>query len=309
MKALVTGATGFLGRRLVARLDRPVVFSRSAARAAGKLAPAGIQVFEWDPMKGPPPLQAFEGVDAVFHLAGDSVADGRWTARKKARIRDSRVVGTRNLVAGLRASATRPKVLISASAVGYYGSRGDEELTEQSRPGSDFLAEVCVEWEREAAAARELGLRVVPIRIGVVLGARGGALAKMLLPFQLGLGSPLGSGRQYMSWIHIDDLVELMLFAAAHPALDEPVNGVAPLAVTNREFTKTLGKVLKRPTFMPAVPGLAMKLLVGEFAEVLLASQRVVPRVALEAGFAYRFVELQPALNDALQPSPTAGAV
>ena len=300
MRALVTGATGFVGRRLLSKLDRPAVLSRNANRAAKELQAFNVQAFDWDPMREQPPPAAFEGVEAVFHLAGDPVAEGRWTEQKKARIRDSRVLGTRNLVAGLRGLAVRPQVLVSASAVGYYGSRGEEELTEKSVPGNDFLANVCIEWEREAAAARELGMRVVPIRIGVVLGPRGGALAKMMTPFSFGLGSPLGTGRQYMPWIHLDDLVELMLFAARHTALDEPVNGVAPRPVTNREFTKTLGRVLRRPTFMPAVPGLAMKLLVGDFAEVLLASQRVVPRVALAAAFTFRFVELEPAIEDVM---------
>jgi uncharacterized protein (TIGR01777 family) len=228
------------------------------------------------------------------------VAEGRWTEQKKARIRDSRIIGTRNLVAGLRGLATKPKTLVSASAVGYYGSRNDQELDEQAPPGSDFLAEVCAGWEREAAAACELGIRVVSIRIGIVLGVGGGALAKMLTPFKLGLGSPLGSGRQYMPWIHIDDLIELVLFAARNPSVSGPMNGVAPRPVTNHEFTKTLGRVLGRPTFMPAVPPLALKVLVGEFGTVLLDSQRAIPRAALQAGFVFRFPELEPALRELL---------
>jgi uncharacterized protein (TIGR01777 family) len=298
MKALVTGATGFVGRRLLVRLPGAIVLSRGAERARADLRPLEVQTFEWNPLAGPPPAAALAGIDAVFHLAGESVAQGRWTAAKKARIRDSREIGTRNLVAGLRGLSERPGVLISASAVGYYGSRGDEELTEQSFPGSDFLADVCQIWEREALAARELGVRVVPIRIGVVLGPEGGALAKMLTPFSLGLGSPLGSGRQYMPWIHVDDLVELMLFAAGDETLRAPVNGVAPTPVTNREFTRALGRALGKPTFMPPIPGWAMKLLFGEFAQVLLASQRVVPRRALAAGFEFRFTDVQEALND-----------
>lgn len=300
MRALVTGATGFVGRRLLAKLGSAVVLSRSAEHAAAGLKPIPVQAFDWNPLSGPPPVAAFAGVDTVFHLAGESVADGRWTAAKKARIRDSRELGTRHLVAALRGLPNRPQVLISASAVGYYGSRGDEELTEQSSAGSDFLAEVCQAWEREALAAGELGMRVVPVRIGVVLGPKGGALAKMMMPFSFGLGSPLGNGNQYMSWIHVDDLVELMLFAAGHESLSGPVNGTAPLPATNREFTQALGRALKRPTFMPPVPGFAMKLLVGEFAEVLLASQRVVPRSALAAGFRFQYTELQAALEDVI---------
>jgi uncharacterized protein (TIGR01777 family) len=300
MRALVTGATGFIGRWLLGKLDQPVVLSRSAARAEKSLASFGVRAFDWEPQSAPPLPAAFDGIDTVFHLAGDSVAKGRWTERKKARIHDSRVIGTQNLVAGLRGLARKPKVLISASAVGYYGSRGDDELDERRPPGDDFLAEVCIGWEREAAAARELGLRVVPIRIGIVLGEKGGALAKMLPPFYLGLGSPLGSGQQYWPWIHIEDLVEMMLFAAREPAIDASLNGVAPHPVTNREFTTTLGKVLGRPTFMPAVPQFVLKTMLGEFAGVLLSSQRAYPRAALAAGFAFKFADLEPALRDVL---------
>jgi uncharacterized protein (TIGR01777 family) len=298
MNALVTGATGFVGHHLLAKLDRPLVLSRNAEKAAKELAGFGVRAFTWTPTEGLPPADAFEGVDTIFHLAGDPVADGRWTESKKARIRESRIIGTRNLVAGLRGLAVRPRTLVGASAVGYYGSRGDEELEESAPPGSGFLAEVCVGWEREAAAARNLGVRVVSIRIGIVLGAGGGALGKMLTPFKLGLGSPLGSGRQYMPWIHIDDLVELMLFAAGNSGISGPVNGVAPRPVTNREFTKTLGRVVGRPTFMPSVPPIALKVLIGEFGQVLLDSQRAVPQTALNAGFVFRFPELEPALLD-----------
>jgi len=300
MKPLVTGATGFVGHRLLARLQQPLVLSRNAEKAQKDLAAFQVRAFAWEPMEGPPPAVAFESVDTIFHLAGDPVAEGRWTDQKKARIRDSRIIGTRNLVAGLRNLAVKPQTLVCASAVGYYGSRGDEELDETASPGSDFLAEVCVGWEREAARARELGIRVVSIRTGIVLGTGGGALAKMLTPFKLGIGSPLGNGRQYMPWVHIDDLVELMLLAAGNANLSGPVNGVAPHPVTNREFTKTLGHVLGRPTFMPAVPPIALKVLIGEFGQVLLDSQRAVPRAALNAGFAFRFPKLEPALREIL---------
>jgi uncharacterized protein (TIGR01777 family) len=300
MRVLVTGATGFVGHRLLRKLDSPRVLSRKAAKAEAELKEFGVTAFDWDPLKGPPPQAAIEGVDAVIHLAGDPVASGRWTKAKKARIRESREIGTRNLVDGLDALARKPAVLVSASAVGIYGDRGDEELTETSRPGSDFLAEVCLAWELAAMAAVQVGIRVVPIRIGIVLGEGGGALGKMLTPFKLGLGSPLGSGRQYMPWIHIDDLVEMLLFAVRENSVYGPLNGVAPSPVTNREFTKTLGRVLKRPTFMPAVPGFALKTMLGEFAQVLLASQRVVPQAALARGFAFRFRELEPALSDVL---------
>lgn len=300
MRALVTGATGFVGKRLLAKLQRPVVLSRDATQAAKRLARFGANVYAWEPQGGSPPVDAFLGVDTIFHLAGDPVAEGRWTKAKKARIRDSRVLGTRNLVAGLRKLPIKPQVLVSASAVGIYGSRGDEELTETSAPADDFLAEVCAGWEREALAARELGIRVVPIRVGIVLGEKGGALGKMLTPFKLGLGSPLGSGNQYMPWVHIDDLVELMLFAAGNSSVATPLNGVSPHPVTNREFTKTLGRVLGRPTFFPPVPGFMLRLMLGEFADVLLGSQRVLPQAALAAGFKFQHPELEPALRNVL---------
>lgn len=300
MRALVTGATGFIGHRLLSKLEAPVVLSRDGAKAEKSLGRLCAKAFTWDPMAGPPPAEAFEGIDAVFHLAGDPVAEGRWSAAKKARIRESREIGTRNLVTGLRSLAVKPRVLVSSSAVGYYGSRGDEELDENSVPGSDFLAGVCVAWEREAAAAREEGIRVIPIRTGLVLGKSGGPLAKMLLPFKLGLGAPLGSGRQYVPWVHIDDLTDLMLFAAGQPDVNGPLNGVAPSPVTNREFTRALGKVLGRPTFMPSVPPFALNIMFGGVAEVLLASQRAVPRGALNAGFKFQFTELEAALREVL---------
>jgi uncharacterized protein (TIGR01777 family) len=297
MRTLVTGATGFVGKRLLAKLERPVVLSRDGAKAEKSLADFGVKAFSWNVQAEPPPQAAFDGIDAVIHLAGDPVAEGRWTAAKKARIRDSRIIGTRNLVATLAALNHKPSVLVSASAIGYYGSRGDELLDERSSAGNDFLAEVCAGWEREALAAADLGVRVAIVRIGIVLGEKGGALAKMLTPFKLGLGSPLGSGRQYMSWVHIDDLVNEFLFAAREQHVHGPLNGVAPNPVTNREFTKTLGKVLQRPTFMPAVPGFALKTMLGDFGEVLLASQRVQPKAAEAAGFTFRNRDLEPTLR------------
>jgi uncharacterized protein (TIGR01777 family) len=300
MRALVTGATGFVGRRLLARLERPVVLSRDAARAQKSLAKFGVKAFGWDPAK-PPPAEAFDGIDTVFHLAGDPVAEGRWTEAKKARIRDSRVEGTRNLVATLRAIGRGPQVLVSASAVGIYGDRGDEQLDENSPSASDFLADVCRGWEREANEAQLLGTRVVPVRIGIVLGPGGGALGKMLTPFHLGLGSPLGSGRQYMPWIHIDDLVGIFLHVATHPGVASAINGVAPNPVTNREFTDTLGKVLGRPTFMPAVPAFALRIMLGEVTDVLLASQRAYPVATKQSGYVFQYPELEPALRNVLR--------
>jgi uncharacterized protein (TIGR01777 family) len=297
MRALVTGATGFIGRRLVASLDAPAALSRDPARARQSLP--GARAFAWEPAAGPPPAEAFAGVDAVFHLAGDPVAGGRWTARKKARVRDSRVLGTRHLVSALAGLPEKPRALVAASAVGFYGDRGDEVLDESSSIGSGFLAEVCRDWEAEASKAADLGLRVVHVRIGVVLGEGGGALEKMLLPFRLGLGGRLGSGRQWLSWIHLDDLAEIFLLAARNEDLSGPVNGVAPNPVTNTAFTRTLASVLGRPAIFP-VPALALRLATGEFAGVLLASQRVLPRAARGAGFTFRHPALEGALREIL---------
>jgi len=302
MRVLVTGATGFVGKRLLAKLDRPVVLSRDATRAEKSLARFQVKAFGWNPDK-PPPAEAFDGIGAVIHLAGDPVAEGRWTEAKKERIRESRVAGTRNLVATLRAIGRGPKVLVSASAVGIYGDRGDEQLDEHSRHANDFLADVCQGWEHEALEAANLGIRVATVRVGIVLGEKGGALAKMLTPFYLGLGSPLGSGDQYMPWVHIDDLVGIFLHAAKHDQVQGALNGVAPNPVTNREFTNTLGRVIGRWTFMPPVPGFVLRTMLGEFANVLVASQRVYPVATKQAGYVYQYPELEPALRQILHRS------
>ncbi|HUY35164.1 MAG TPA: TIGR01777 family oxidoreductase [Pirellulales bacterium] len=297
MRALITGASGFLGRRLLARISDPVVLTRDPARTRGSLARA--ELFAWDPLAGAAPAAAFRDVQAVFHLAGESVAQGRWSAAKKERIRASREAGTSNLVKTLAELPVRPRVLVSASAIGFYGARGDDPLDETSAPGHDFLAGVCRAWESASAAATPLGVRVVNPRIGIVLGRGGGALSKMLIPFKLGAGGPLGNGRQWMSWIHVDDLVGLLLHAAEQAEISGPLNAVAPNPVTNGEFTRLLGKALHRPAFMP-LPGFMLKLVVGEFGGVLLDSQRVVPSVALRTGYDFRFPELAGALDDIL---------
>jgi uncharacterized protein (TIGR01777 family) len=301
MRALVTGATGFVGPYLLAHLDRPLILSRDAARAREGLGGRAADIHECDLNTGPPSADALRGVDAVFHLAGESVAGGRWTKKKKKRIRDSRVNGTRHLVEALAQlpDAERPRSFVSASAVGFYGPRGEETLTEQSPPGDDFLSEVCVEWEREAARAGDLGIRAAMLRIGIVLGPGGGALEKMLPPFKLGMGGRLGNGRQWMPWIHVEDLAALFLHAATTDALRGPVNAVAPELVRNREFTKALAKELHRPAFMPA-PYLGLRLLFGEFAQVLFASQKVEPGLAVASGFTYRYPQLDGALHAAL---------
>lgn len=298
MRALVTGATGLIGRRLVEQLDAPVVLSRNPESARAKLQ-ASVRAWPWRPEEEPAPADAFSGVDVVFHLAGESVAEGRWTAEKKKRIRDSRVLGTRNLVSGLERLDRRPRVLISATAIGFYGDRGDTELTEEAAAGSGFLAEVCTAWEAEADAAQRLGMRVVKARIGLVLAPEGGALARMAPPFRLGVGGKLGDGRQWMSWIHADDVIGLLLFAARTDGFSGALNVVAPQPVRNEEFTHALGRALGRPTLL-AVPRVALKLAFGELGGALLESQRVLPARAQSAGYVFRHAELEPALRACL---------
>jgi len=305
MRALVTGATGFVGRRLLEMLDDPIVLSRDAERAKKSLG-GKIRTMAWDPEKEPAPVAAFDGVDTVFHLAGDPVADGRWNDEKRRRIRESRTIGTANLVRGIGACGVKPTTLVSASAIGYYGSRGDEILDESATAGDDFLAKVCVEWEREAVHAESLGVRTSMARIGIVLG-QGGALQKMLLPFKLGLGGRLGAGRQWMSWVHVDDVVGLLLHAAGDSMMRGPFNTVGPEPVTNRDFTKALGRAVHRPTLFP-VPPFMLKLAIGDFAEILLASQRCLPKRMQAAGYRFKYATLDGALAASVGGSGSAKA-
>jgi uncharacterized protein len=293
----VTGASGLIGRRLLKNFGSAGHGLVVLSRHAGTNLPPGVGLTPWDPMKGPPPEDGLRNADVVVHLAGEPVAQ-RWSDTAKQRIKESRVTGTRNLVQGLAAMRNKPKALICASAVGYYGSRGDEMLRESAAPASGFLPEVCVAWEQEALAAEALGIRVVRIRIGIVLDARGGALKQMLPPFRMGAGGKLGDGRQWMSWIHLADLASLFQYAVENP-VSGVFNGVAPNAVSNADFTRELAKALHRPAIFP-VPVFALKLLFGEMSEILLASQRVVPAAAQSAGFTFRFPELGGALKDLL---------
>lgn len=295
---LVTGGTGFIGQALIGALlaegRRVSVLTRDAAAARRTLPPA-VEVVD--------DLAPLEDVDAVVNLAGENLGSGRWTAARKQRFVDSRVGTTRRLVEWMRTLARKPSVLVSGSAIGWYGPRGDASLDERSPPGDDFSARLCQQWEDEAMTAEALGVRVCRLRIGVVLGADGGrpggALRQMLPPFRLGLGGPMGDGRQWMSWIHRDDLVALIRWLIDTAKAEGSWNGTAPIPVTNADFAAALGRALHRPARLP-MPGFALKLIVGEMAEILLRGQRVLPQRALEAGFTFRYETVDAALAEVL---------
>jgi uncharacterized protein (TIGR01777 family) len=293
----VTGASGLVGSALVSALETDEHLVRRLVRRDVQDSEREIR---WDPAAGTIDAAELEGIDAVVHLAGENLAARRWNAAVKTEIRESRVRGTRLLAEMLAALVNKPDVLVSASGVGYYGDRGADVVDESSPLGSGFLAEVCRDWEVATESATRAGIRVVKLRTGVVIAAQGGALAKMLLPFKLGLGGVIGSGRQYWSWIALDDLVSAIKFALENRALSGPVNAASPEPVTNREFTKTLGRALGRPTIFP-LPAFAARLALGEMAdEMLLASTRVAPRVLSQAGFVFEYPRLEPALKKAL---------
>lgn len=293
MRVAITGASGFVGRALSQALENsghtPVAVRRTAG---GEL--------RWSTKDGFEPPEALSGYDAVVHLAGENIAGGRWNDARKESIRASRVEGTRRVADALRIADPRPKVFISMSAVGYYGARGSTELDETSGAGEGFLAEVCGAWEAEAKAAESLeGLRVVRLRLGTVLGD-GGALAKMLPAFKMGVGGRLGEGDQYMSWIHLEDVVRAILHALTHDDCEGPLNLTAPEPATNAAFTAALGKTLRRPTFLP-VPKFALRVAFGEMADhLLLTGQRVIPKRLLETGFEFKHPDLSAALTAAL---------
>ena len=299
MNVTITGATGLIGTKRVealkARGDAVTVLSRNAEKAARAL---GVEAVDWDPMAGPAPAGALSGRDAVVHLAGEPVAQ-RWNEKSKQAILASRELGTRNLVAGIAAAEPKPATLVASSAVGIYGKHGDERVPESTPAGTDFLADVCVRWEREADAAAGLGLRVVHIRTGVVLDATGGALKTMLPPFKAGVGGPVAGGKQYLPWIHVDDIVGLYVKALDDASWNGAYNGAAPEPVTNKEFSKALGKALHRPAVSP-VPAFAIKLLYGDMAEIVTEGQRAVPERALAGGYAFKQPDLQTALTSAL---------
>jgi len=302
MRVAVTGATGFIGSRLVEKLEASgigwMALSRNVAKARERL-PGAVDIAHWDPPRQPPDRGKLEGLDAVVHLAGQPVAQ-RWTQAAKAAIADSRVLSTRMLAEALSALEQPPATLVSGSAIGVYGPRDDSALDEEASPGSDFLADLCQRWEAEARPAARRGIRVVHPRVGIVLGRGGGALSMMLTPFRLGVGGPIGNGRQWMSWVHIDDVVGLILHAIRTSTIEGPLNVTSPRPVRNREFSKELGRALHRPAFLPT-PVLGLKLLYGEFADILATGQRVIPAKALDSGYRFQHPELGAALEDVLR--------
>lgn len=296
MKILISGASGLIGSALKTALrergDRVLSLTRRTARNTDEIT--------WDPSFNTLDPSRLTNIDGIIHLAGENIASRRWTAAQKARIRDSRVQGTTLLAQALASISPPPKVFISASAIGYYGNRDDEILTEDRQPGEGFLPDVSVAWENAAKPATKAGIRTVHPRIGIVLSPTGGALGKMLLPFKLGLGGIIGSGKQYMSWITLDDLISLFLFAIDNESISGAINAVSPTPVTNREFTKTLGRVLSRPTIFP-LPAFAAKFALGEMADaLLLASTRVIPSRLENTSFSFAHPHLEPALRHLL---------
>ena len=299
MKILISGASGLVGTNLIPTL---IARGHEIFKLVRK-TPASAHEIKWDAKKGFRETEQakLESFDAVIHLAGDNVASENWSEEKKRKIKESRTVGTKVLVDALRQTKQPPKVLISASAIGFYGDRGDEVLTEDSAQGAGFFPEVCSEWEAEAQKAELFGVRVVNPRIGIVLTQDGGALGKMLTPFKFGVGGVIGAGKQYMSWIALEDLIKIFHFILDNENVGDAVNAVAPHPVTNEEFTKTLGRVLHRPTILP-IPAFAIKLLFGEMGETLLLQGcRVLPERLRKAGFKFEFTNLEDALNHILE--------
>jgi uncharacterized protein (TIGR01777 family) len=308
MRILITGATGLVGRSLMAQTSDTIGVSRRPPAPTGGGDASGVRWMGWaHPTASPLPVRSSDGVDAIVHLMGEPIAEGRWSADKKERIRASRVESTRNIVQAIARLESPPQVLVSASAMGYYGSRGDLELDEAASSGLDFLAGVCREWEEQAIAARDLGVRVVLLRLGLVLG-HGGFLAKVLPWFRRGMGGKLGSGRQWTSWIHIDDLIRMIIESCQQPDWSGPFNAASPFPVRNAELTRALAACVGRPAILP-VPRLALWTLYGEMADALTASIRMRPAKALGHGFQYRYLRIADALEDLVATSPFESGV
>lgn len=301
MRVVITGGTGLIGRALASHLagrgDSVVITSRSSERPRD--LPSEVEVAGWNGVESEPLVATLNGADAVVHLLGEGIASGRWTVDRKRRIEESRTQSTAAVVEALGRAEHRPGVLLQGSAVGYYGARGDEQLTETSAPGEGFLADVCGAWERAGAGAEALGVRRAVLRTGVVLAKDGGALPRMVLPFRLFAGGPVGSGQQWVPWIHLADQVGAIRFLLDTSSVQGAFNLVAPGSVTNRQLSSAIGRVLGRPSFMPA-PAFMMKLILGEMSDLLLDSQRVQAGALTDAGYEFRFPDIEPALRDIL---------
>lgn len=302
MSVLITGGTGFVGRYVIERVDDPVVTSRNRQGALNKLGDSVSDVIQWSPQSDPLVLDPKMNCRAVVNLMGDSIAEGRWTEEKKKSIRDSRVEGTLKLVEAVSKLEKKPDVFVSASAVGFYGDPGDAEVTESHPMGEGYLPEVCKQWEDAADTVAALGVRVVKLRIGIVLGRDGGALEKMIPLFKLGLGGKLGSGKQWFPWIHVEDLAGMIDWAIRTPTASGVYNATAPNPVTNGQFTAALAKSLNRWAILPA-PKLGLRIALGEFANSLFFSQRVIPERAVEEGYNFQFAELDGAIEDVIKHS------
>jgi uncharacterized protein (TIGR01777 family) len=309
MRVFVTGGTGLIGSRLVRKLlgrgDQVVLLTRRYGTAR-QIVGSACELIEGDPTLAGDWMKTILDCDAIVNLAGENIFARRWNAAFKTALLDSRVTSTQHILEALAQKPTRagrlPSVLVNASAIGYYGPHGDEELTEDSPPGPDFLAHICVEWEKAARAAENFGVRCALVRIGIVLDREGGALTKMLTPFKLFVGGPVGNGRQWMSWVHHEDLTGLLLLALDNPGARGPLNGTAPTPVTNRAFAKALGAALHRPAFVPT-PAFALRLGLGEVADVLTTGQRVLPRQALALGYQFKYADINNALRNLLASS------
>ncbi len=298
MKVLVTGATGFVGTKLVNELFRDGheinILSRNATSAKNKFS-VPVNTFDWK-TEELPSSEAFAGVEAIVNLAGEGIANKRWSETQKKKIYDSRIVGTTNLLKGMQKSGVKPKVVVSASAIGFYGDRGNDVLQENAAKGTGFLSDVCADWEK-VAIENTSGVRLVNLRIGVVLGSQGGMLQKLLPLFKLGLGGPVGNGNQWMSWVHVDDLISLIKFSLKTNEVAGPVNAVAPNPATNKEFTKAMGTALSRPAVLPA-PAFGIKLAMGELSALVLDSQKVSSEKAEKLGFKFEYPTIDKALNE-----------